>query len=219
MKLLFALIIVISLISNCKNNNSEFISKEYLKNADSIVQGNKIEQYVFKERDNMYVVKNDYYSKGDLLSIKGFLLNWNYGCNFFFFSKGGLKEYQYVADNEYLSYNIKYRHKLYVEEGTPLVDFWKKECKESTDSTGCLVVHFSYFPRKSVKVQYSLDGLKYSALTLERSKLLPFILQGELKRVNIKEKSIFFIIDADDPITTLPGIDGRKTFHDTLNVR
>ena len=46
-----------------------------------------------------------------------------------------------------------------------------------------------------------------------------FVLQAKLEAVSIKGKPIFFIIDADDPIISLPGIDFKKLFHDTLTVR
>lgn len=219
MKFLFALIAVTIIFNNCKNKQSEIVSKEYLKSSDSTVKGNKIEQYLFTENDNIYVAKTDYYKKGDLLSIRGYLLDGNYGGNFFFFSKGGIESYEYVVGNDYSSYYIKYKNKLYIEGGSPLVDFWKKECKESNDSRTCLIVYFSYFPRKTIRVQYSLDGLKYQPLDLQKSKLLPFVLQAKLEAVSIKGKPIFFIIDADDPIISLPGIDFKKLFHDTLTVR
>ncbi len=219
MKLLLGLAIVITLTTNCKTYHSEAIAKEYSENADSIEKGNKLEHYFFKEISAIYVADFDYYSKvNKLLSIKGYLLNKNYGCNFFFFSNGNLNDFMYnIGDDKHNSYNIKYKHKLYFEEGTPLADVWKKECDKKIDSIECFEVHFSFFPRKTLNVQISIDGINYRTLKLEESKYLPFTAKTELQVSRKENPLIFFIIDAKDPIIKLNGLESKKLFYDTLN--
>ncbi|HMG67898.1 MAG TPA: hypothetical protein VK588_09435 [Chitinophagaceae bacterium] len=215
MKVILAITLTSTLISNCNSNHSTIIAKEYLQNADSIVQKDREKQLFFKEDGNRYLANIKYYSSNELLSIRGSLLDRNYGCNFSFFSKGGLSDFKYnLGDNERNSYNIKFKNGSYSEEGIPLVDFWRSEC----DTMNCADILFSYFPRRNVNAQYSTDGINYYSLKIEKSNLLPFVMKGRLM-TSKKLQSIFFIIDVSNSIINLPGIAPSRRCYDTLVIR
>ena len=122
------------LFHSCTNKHSEFISNKFSDNADSIVKAGDIEQYIFQENGNKYVSKTSYYEKGELLSFKGYLLNSNYGSNFYFSPNGKLFSYSYATSPDHSSYSLNYTSKIYLESGTPLVDFWRKACDVGSDS-------------------------------------------------------------------------------------
>jgi hypothetical protein len=233
MRLFVLAFFVCTVICKCKSHHSATIIDEYLKDADSIElekadasiytitdsssQINVAKNLLFEDNDNIYTARISYYSPREVLSIKGSLLEKNYGCNFFFLPKGELFDFKYrLTDDEY-SYQVKLERGTYLENGTPLVDYWAARGYKKIDTMTYAELHFCYFPRKEINVQYSLDGVAYQPFPIKKSKLLPFVMKGKL--LNPKKYSvIYFITKVRNPIIHLVGLIPSRKFYDTLRM-
>jgi hypothetical protein len=224
MKYSFISMIIFFLFSSCMLNQSIKIEKKYLEQADSNGKenvdslGHEVKNIFFKAKKDIYAANTKYYSPKFVLSIKGYLLEKNYACNFNFTSEGELHEFKFsLGDNKHYSYKIMWENGLYFEEGTPLVDYWPSNIHQKADIMDSAEILFSYFPRKNIDVQYSTDGKNYQPFVIKKSNLLPFVMKGRLLSPN-KYPAIYFITEANNPILRLTGLISNRRFYDTLRI-
>jgi hypothetical protein len=225
MKILAISLVISFLCSSCMLKQPIKIREKYLKEADSIGKqsvdslGFGVDHIFFKENRNIYTVNIAYYSPKKVLYIKGYLLEKNYACNFSFLPKGELYEFNFIlGDNIHYSYKILLDKERYYEEGSPLVDYWPSKNYITSDTLESAEIHFSYFPRKNIDVQYSIDGINYQPFVIEKCNLLPFIMKGEIFKPK-KNQPIYFITEASNPILDLTGLIPTRRFYDTLRLQ
>lgn len=210
------ILLITLLILGCKTEATyKTILKEYVGDSDSAHKKNKLLDSLYYYQ-NAYVVGLKYNNKSILREINGNLIGRSYGHYFEFDSYGTLDNYKYKVDNNLHDYQISYSNdsSRYFEVGSPFVDYWRDESKE-TDSTIKLVCFFSRFPRRKIKIFVSSNGIKYNGIASKKSKVMPFLEEVELS-LPVHLKNVFFKIEAEHLIYNWKGLIEKRNFSDTL---
>jgi hypothetical protein len=211
---MFITVLLVFICVKCKTvSPDKKISNEYVINCDSMSKGAIYDSLFYPK--GKYIVVMRHNRQSILQEIKGYALNSVYGHCFKFDFYGVLDNYKFIVDGSHFTYSLYYSIKdsLYKERGCPSVDYMRVLQGKTKDSLNFLFL-FTKFPRQNIEVFYSINGVKYNKLKNEKSNLMPFLDEGELK-MTLNTKRIFFRIETSNLIHKWPGLDNEKTFFDT----
>lgn len=191
---------------NCGSTSlHSFVTLEYERK-----QLRKASDDIFVYFDGQYLGIITFDSSTSEQVVFGRLLGKIYGHHFRF-RNDSLTTYKFQCDNKGFSYGlVQGEQKNFLEQGSPMVDFWPDKSVKLKDST-TYIFYFSKFPRKEVTVSYSLDSLNFQALAIKDSPVMPFLAEGRLTISN-QFKEIDFRIKTAKLWSNINTLQKEKTF-------
>lgn len=193
----------------CKPRNELKNIFEAYRISQEMLQGVPHQKYDTIEYSRDSKVYIEYFNKGGVKKINSTVLNNKFGHSFTFNEKEGLEKYYFLIDSVNAKIMIEKEGENFYEKSKILMDYWPYS--DTGEKKFSLVI--SKFPRKQIRAQMSYDGLKYTPLLLKESKLLPLLMETDIRKVG---KKIFIKLEASDLALKLNGISPSKYETDTL---
>ena len=208
-------VVAMALATGCKEQNLfEIVLREYKDKSIRSPEGIEgTSFYTYYDGKFLAIIKNDTVRSKRI--IFGRLIGNFYGHQFEFTDENLLNRYTFnCGDGKHYTYGIEPSKDGKLSEiGSPSVDHWRDESYSSNDSTR-YIFFFSRFPRKTVQAFYSYDSANYYSLRLENSKVMPYLLEGEIIIPN-SVKTINLKIEADNLMYRLTGLQEKRSFVET----
>jgi hypothetical protein len=99
----------------------------------------------------------------------------------------------------------------FIEKGTPFVDHMKNESDSALSKYSLL---FSQFPREDLSVSISKNGVDYTNIKLEDSKLMPLVKEADIY-IDSTVFKLYLKIDASKN-SIRSGMKDSRSFRDTI---